>query len=144
MCGRWRGRLRTSVLTALGFFLALAVVSAERSLKIGGWIDDVSAEEEMFAFSYLLNLMDFLWQADGSYYHHVSPPNEFGWRPVIGSMIGFLGAAFGSVGNIGGDGIFVPMLTLIIGFDSKSSTALSKCMIMGAAGSTVYCNLKLR
>ncbi|PKI57944.1 hypothetical protein CRG98_021659 [Punica granatum] len=36
------------------------------------------------------------------------------------------------------------MLSLIIGFDPKSATAISKCMIMGAAGSTVYYNLKLR
>ncbi|CAA2976599.1 sulfite exporter family 3-like [Olea europaea subsp. europaea] len=36
------------------------------------------------------------------------------------------------------------MLTLIIGFDPKSATAISKCMIMGAAVSTVYYNLKLR
>ncbi|CAA6661010.1 unnamed protein product [Spirodela intermedia] len=68
----------------------------------------------------------------------------FGWRIVVGSLIGFFGAAFGSVGGVGGGGIFVPMLTLIIGFDAKSSTAISKCMIMGAAGSTVYYNLKLR
>jgi uncharacterized membrane protein YfcA len=33
----------------------------------------------------------------------------------------------GSVGGVGGGGIFVPMLTLIIGFDPKSSTAISKC-----------------
>ena len=55
-----------------------------------------------------------------------------------------LGAAFGSVGGVGGGGIFVPMLSLIIGFDAKSATAISKCMIMGAAASTVYYNLKLR
>ncbi|KAF9620342.1 hypothetical protein IFM89_011077, partial [Coptis chinensis] len=59
-------------------------------------------------------------------------------------LLGFLGAALGSVGGVGGGGIFVPMLTLIIGFDPKSSTAISKCMIMGAAGSTVYYNLRLR
>ncbi|CAL9013815.1 unnamed protein product [Prunus brigantina] len=34
--------------------------------------------------------------------------------------------------------------SLIIGFDPKSSTAISKCMVMGAAGSTVYFNLRLR
>jgi uncharacterized membrane protein YfcA len=45
----------------------------------------------------------------------------------VGTIIGFLGAAFGSVGGVGGGGIFVPMFTLIIGFDQKSSTALSKC-----------------
>ena len=42
-------------------------------------------------------------------------------------MIGFLGSAFGTVGGVGGGGIFVPMLTLIVGFDTKSAAALSKC-----------------
>ena len=45
----------------------------------------------------------------------------------MGTMIGFLGSAFGTVGGVGGGGIFVPMLTLIIGFDAKSATAISKC-----------------
>jgi uncharacterized membrane protein YfcA len=52
---------------------------------------------------------------------------KFGWQIVLGSIIGFLGAAFGSVGGVGGGGIFVPMLSLIIGFDPKSATAISKC-----------------
>lgn len=52
---------------------------------------------------------------------------EFGWRIIVGTIIGFFGAAFGSVGGVGGGGIFVPMLNLIIGFDAKSSTAMSKC-----------------
>ncbi|KAK9165559.1 hypothetical protein Scep_000750 [Stephania cephalantha] len=76
--------------------------------------------------------------------HRTWPAMEFGWKFVIGTTIGFFGAAFGSIGGVGGGGIFVPMLTLIIGFDPKSSTAISKCMIMGAAGSTVYYNLRLR
>ncbi|TVU09226.1 hypothetical protein EJB05_42676, partial [Eragrostis curvula] len=71
-------------------------------------------------------------------------PVEFGWPIALGSLIGFFAAAFGSIGAVGGGGIFVPMLTLIIGFDPKSSTAVSKCMFMGAAVSTVYCNLKLK
>ena len=49
---------------------------------------------------------------------------KFGWRIVLGSIIGFFGAAFESVG---GGGIFVPMLSLVIGFDAKSFTAISKC-----------------
>lgn len=53
---------------------------------------------------------------------------RFCWQIVVGSILGFLGAAFGSVGGVGGGGIFVPMLALIIGFDPKSSTAISKCM----------------
>ena len=52
---------------------------------------------------------------------------QFGWRLVLGTIIGFFGAAFGSVGGVGGGGIFVPMLSLIIGFDAKSATAISKC-----------------
>lgn len=52
---------------------------------------------------------------------------KFEWRIAVGSVIGFLGAALGSVGGVGGGGIFVPMLTLIIGFDPKSSIAMSKC-----------------
>ncbi|KAL6846411.1 hypothetical protein ACP4OV_023859 [Aristida adscensionis] len=83
-------------------------------------------------------------KSGGISYHHVWPPMHFGWRILLGSLIGFFGAAFGSVGGVGGGGIFVPMLALIIGFDHKSSTAISKCMIMGASVSTVYYNLKLR
>ncbi|CAL9080672.1 unnamed protein product [Musa textilis] len=92
----------------------------------------------------MLKVVDFLWQSDGSSYQHVWPDMKFGWEIVVGSIIGFLGSAFGSVGGVGGGGIYVPMLTLIIGFDAKSSTAISKCMIMGAAGSTVWYNMKMR
>jgi hypothetical protein len=52
---------------------------------------------------------------------------KFGWRIVLGSFVGLLGAMLGSIGGVGGGGIFVPMLTLIIGFDPKSSAAMSKC-----------------
>ncbi|KAI3772689.1 hypothetical protein L6452_03881 [Arctium lappa] len=64
---------------------------------------------------------------------------EFNWRIVLATVIGFLGSACGTVG---GGGIFVPMLTLIVGLDTKSAAALSKCMIMGASTSSVWYNLK--
>ncbi|CAL8126415.1 unnamed protein product [Prunus armeniaca] len=51
---------------------------------------------------------------------------------LIGSIVGFSGAALGSVGGVGGGG----NARLDHWFDPKSSTAISKCMIMGAAGST--------
>ncbi|XP_061336534.1 sulfite exporter TauE/SafE family protein 3-like [Gastrolobium bilobum] len=86
--------------------------------------------------------MEFLWSHSG--YQHVWPEMEFGWRIIVGTLIGILGATCGSVGGVGGGGIFVPMLILIIGFDPKSATAISKCMIMGAAISTVFFNLKLK
>ncbi|THU62128.1 hypothetical protein C4D60_Mb01t01880 [Musa balbisiana] len=75
---------------------------------------------------------------------HNWPELELGWRVVLGSAIAFAGSALGSIGGVGGGGIFVPMLVLIIGFDLKTSAAISKCMIMGAAGSTVYYNLRFR
>jgi uncharacterized membrane protein YfcA len=52
---------------------------------------------------------------------------KFGWQIVVGTVIGFCGAACLSIGGVGGGGIFVPMLTLIIGFDPKSAAAMSKC-----------------
>ncbi|XP_004512029.1 sulfite exporter TauE/SafE family protein 3-like isoform X3 [Cicer arietinum] len=89
-------------------------------------------------------MIDFLWENGRSSYEPVWPEMKFDWKIIVGSIVGFLGAALGSVGGVGGGGIFVPMLALIIGFDPKSSTAISKCMIMGAALSTVYYNMRLR
>ncbi|XP_075522515.1 sulfite exporter TauE/SafE family protein 3-like [Primulina tabacum] len=142
--GKWKAFV--PFLTVLcSFLLASIFVSAERSLKreslpyngTGISIDDPDSD-------LLTDVVNFLWQSDASGYQHVWPDLEFNWQIVVGSIIGFFGAAFGSVGGVGGGGIYVPMLSLIIGFDPKSSTAISKCMIMGAAVSTVYYNLKLR
>ncbi|RWR72446.1 sulfite exporter TauE/SafE family protein 3-like protein isoform X1 [Cinnamomum micranthum f. kanehirae] len=135
----WRG-LRSVILISLSFVAASVLVSAERNLVRESTRNGTDGGET----GYLLELVNFLWQPNQSSYQHVWPAMTFGWKIVVGSIIGFCGAAFGSVGGVGGGGIFVPMLTLIIGFDAKSSTAISKCMIMGAAGSTVYYNLKLR
>ncbi|KNA21758.1 hypothetical protein SOVF_040540 [Spinacia oleracea] len=92
----------------------------------------------------LPQFVNFWWQPGQSGYHHVWPEIKFGWQIFVGSIIGLCGAAFGSVGGVGGGGIFVPMLSLVIGFDPKTATAISKCMIMGAAAATVFYNLKLR
>ncbi|XP_052195103.1 sulfite exporter TauE/SafE family protein 3-like [Diospyros lotus] len=124
-----------------GLFTASDIGNAERLLR--STEPGYSVEKEMRQ-GFALRLFHFFWQGGKSSYEHVWPEMEFGWRLVVGSVVGFFGAALGSVGGVGGGGIFVPMLTLIIGFDPKSSTAISKCMIMGAAGSTVYYNLRLR
>ncbi|KAG4916409.1 hypothetical protein JHK87_053966 [Glycine soja] len=71
------------------------------------------------------------------------PELKVGWRVALATVIGFLGSAFGTVGGVGGGGIFVPMLTLIVGFDTKSAAALSKCMIMGASTASVWYNLRV-
>ncbi|XP_010249715.1 PREDICTED: uncharacterized protein LOC104592187 [Nelumbo nucifera] len=137
---KWQG-LRSVAMVALSFLLASVFASAERSLKHGASGNNGTRDGES---DYLLKIINFLWQSGESGYQHVWPEMKFGWKVIVGTIIGFCGAAFGSVGGVGGGGIFVPMLTLIIGFDAKSSTAISKCMIMGAAASTVYYNLKLR
>lgn len=120
----------------------LLFVSAEEEIEEKIAISEVPMEE--VELSLLRKAINFLWQKGRVGYTHVWPEIKFGWKIILGSLIGFFGASFGSVGGVGGGGIFVPMLTLIIGFDSKSSTAISKCMIMGAAASTVYYNLKQR
>ncbi|KAH7689808.1 Transmembrane protein TauE-like protein [Dioscorea alata] len=73
----------------------------------------------------------------------VWPELELSWRSILATVIGFLGSAFGTVGGVGGGGIFVPMLNLVVGFDTKSAAALSKCMIMGASASSVWYNLRV-
>ncbi|KAM7459393.1 hypothetical protein LguiA_036387 [Lonicera macranthoides] len=138
---KWRF-LRSMLMILWSFVLASMFASAERSLRHeAASIHSNSHDSES---NYLFKVANFLWQSSESGYHHVWPDMKFGWQIVVGGVIGFCGAAFGSVGGVGGGGIFVPMLTLIIGFDAKSATAISKCMIMGAAASTVYYNLKLR
>ncbi|RZC12763.1 Sulfite exporter TauE/SafE family protein 3 [Glycine soja] len=78
------------------------------------------------------------------FYQHSWPSMKYGWKIIVGTIVGFLGSAFGNVGGVGGGGIFVPMLTLIIGFDAKSAIAISKCMITGGATATVFYNLRQR
>ncbi|XP_065866992.1 sulfite exporter TauE/SafE family protein 3-like [Euphorbia lathyris] len=142
----WKGfsmSLRSSRAILICFVaVASMVMIAEARLKQQQVIVENYESEE--AESGFIRLLNFLWQKGRLGYTHVWPELTFGWQIVVGSIIGFLGAAFGSVGGVGGGGIFVPMLTLIVGFDAKSSTAISKCMITGAAASTVYYNLKLR
>lgn len=140
--GKWRG-LRSVLMVLLNFLLAFVFVSAERGLKREATSTRMNETGDSVS-SYVLKAVNFLWQPDHKGYQHVWPEMKFGWQIVLGSIIGFFGAAFGSVGGVGGGGIFVPMLSLVIGFDPKSATAISKCMIMGAAISTVYYNLKLR
>ncbi|XP_069148629.1 sulfite exporter TauE/SafE family protein 3-like [Solanum lycopersicum] len=54
------------------------------------------------------------------HYQHFWPDLEFGWRVIVGSDIGYFTVVFGSFGDDRGNGIFVPMLILIIGFDPKT------------------------
>ncbi|KAH7566425.1 hypothetical protein ACOSP7_022898 [Xanthoceras sorbifolium] len=145
MAQTWINQRALVAAAAWMVFLGLVMMgkegSAERLLKDKN--PQVFAENEMRQ-GFFVRVANFFWQGGKSTYEPVWPEMKFGWKIVVGSIVGFFGAALGSVGGVGGGGIFVPMLTLIIGFDPKSATAISKCMIMGAAGSTVYYNLRLR
>ncbi|KAI3835947.1 hypothetical protein MKW92_036616 [Papaver armeniacum] len=126
------------------FFLSCVVVSADRNFKLESLsshnngtttkLTDTSFSQQKYASA----------KSKRSDYQHLWPEMRFGWRILVGSIIAFIASAFGSVGGVGGGGIYVPMLILVIGFDAKSSVPISKCMIMGTAASTVYCNIKRR
>ncbi|GLT32663.1 hypothetical protein SLA2020_073130 [Shorea laevis] len=137
----WDVRLMGAVL--MGFLLvAQMLVMAEANL-----IQQVSRynqTQEVAEHDSLVKSLNFWWQKGRLGYERVWPKMKFGWRIILGTIIGFFGAAFGTVGGVGGGGIFVPMLKLIIGFDAKSSTAISKCMITGGAAATVAYNLNMR
>ncbi|XP_061342363.1 sulfite exporter TauE/SafE family protein 3-like [Gastrolobium bilobum] len=139
--------MTSSIAAATAAWMALFILTMICNVSLAY---RVSKEKELGNFvekerrGVLRVMIDFLWQSGKSSYEPVWPEMKFGWRIITGSIVGFLGAALGSVGGVGGGGIFVPMLALIIGFDPKSSTAISKCMITGAALSTVYYNLRLR
>ncbi|RWR79800.1 sulfite exporter TauE/SafE family protein 3-like protein isoform X2 [Cinnamomum micranthum f. kanehirae] len=112
--------LRSVAMLDFGFVLASVLASTERSLMMPETPKNDGDDSES---DFLLKVVNFLWQPKLSTYEHAM---KFGWKIIVGTIVGFLGAAFGSVGGVGGGGIFVPMLTLIIGFDAKSSTAISK------------------
>ncbi|KAK1395728.1 hypothetical protein POM88_005591 [Heracleum sosnowskyi] len=50
--------------------------------------------------NYLFRLVNFLWQAGQQGYVHFWPEMKLGWRIIVGTIIGILGAALGSVGGI--------------------------------------------
>ncbi|KAL3824361.1 hypothetical protein ACJIZ3_020390 [Penstemon smallii] len=137
----WKSK--AMILTGL-LVLACAVVSVSAEEGLEQKISSPNGTSEKVDLSYFTRKISFLLQSRDIFFQHVWPDMELSWRIVLGTVIGFFGAALGSVGGVGGGGIFVPMLILIIGFDPKSSTAISKCMITGAAVATVYYNLKLR
>ncbi|THG10526.1 hypothetical protein TEA_007876 [Camellia sinensis var. sinensis] len=141
-----QGKLLSAVVAIVLLLLLLhsfVFVSTESSMKQDFPSKENGTIQEIDP-NYFKQILKFLLQKGQVGYEHVWPEMKFGWKIIVGTVVGFFGAAFGSVGGVGGGGIFVPMLTLIIGFDAKSSAAMSKCMIAGAAAASVFFNLKLR
>ncbi|OMO66726.1 Transmembrane protein TauE like protein [Corchorus olitorius] len=137
--GRWWKPWR--VILVIGFVaMNLVLVTAEPSLsqQVSGYNNTQEGNFVRKAWKFIeLN-------NKAQHYEHEWPPMRLGWKIVVGSLLGFIGAASGSIGGIGGGTVFVPMLALIIGFDPKSSTAMSKCMITGTAVATVCYNIRQR
>ncbi|XP_052620158.1 sulfite exporter TauE/SafE family protein 3 isoform X4 [Lactuca sativa] len=120
-------RWRIITVTVISLVTASMLASADRTLLK----EDLAASAAVNVDGDLQNgsfvkFASSLFQTSGSGYEHVWPEMELGWKIVLGSFIGFCGAIFGSAAGVGGGGIFVPMLTLIIGFDPKSATGISK------------------
>nr|KJB15101.1 hypothetical protein B456_002G160300 [Gossypium raimondii] len=104
-----------------GFSIAvLSVLFIQKSNN-----DDMNQSSNLLESPYNLSTTEKVW-----------PALELNWRLVMATVIGFLGSACGTVGGVGGGGIFVPMLTLIVGFDTKSAAAISK-------SSSVWYNLRV-
>ncbi|KAI5319561.1 hypothetical protein L3X38_039269 [Prunus dulcis] len=94
----------------INLLMTSEVASAERPLK-----DEKPTKfiEQDIHEAFFVKVVNFLWQAGGSSYQPVWPEMNFGWKIVVGSIVGFFGAALGSVGGVGGGGIFVPVYTII-------------------------------
>ncbi|KAL3839741.1 hypothetical protein ACJIZ3_024332 [Penstemon smallii] len=113
------------------FSVAVLSVYFVQNYYNGGYANPSSSNSNLF-LQRISGTSDKVW-----------PELRFSWRVVLATIIGFLGSACGTVGGVGGGGIFVPMLTLVVGFDTKSAAAISKCMIMGASASSVWYNLRV-
>ncbi|KAI3989795.1 hypothetical protein MKX01_040765 [Papaver californicum] len=73
-------------------------------------------------------------------------------KVILATVIGFFGSAFGTVGGVGGGGIFVPICliwllvlipNLLLHFLNVHTPKSYPCMIMGASTSSVWYNLRV-
>jgi len=55
------------------------------------------------------------------------------WRVALGTILITAGATGAAGGGIGGGGLYVPLLIIVIGFETKEAVAVSQGCIVGAA-----------
>jgi len=55
------------------------------------------------------------------------------WRVILGAITVTIGATGAAGGGIGGGGLYVPLLMIVIGFDTKEAVPVSQGCIVGAA-----------
>ncbi|GAV64474.1 LOW QUALITY PROTEIN: TauE domain-containing protein [Cephalotus follicularis] len=134
------GRIGSKWWSLIGFLvIASVLVLADTAHEAKSYRETEDVES-----SFATKVSRILQQNGHRSYQHVWPEMRFGWKIVVGSIIGLFGASCGGAGGAGGGGIFVTMLTLIIGFDAKSAAALSKCMVTGIAVASVSFNIRRR
>ncbi|KAL5824723.1 hypothetical protein ACOSQ3_020786 [Xanthoceras sorbifolium] len=134
----WCGmKLRLIAAVLIGLLLVASMsVSAESSL-----IQETKDQNENEEVK-LNQVMKVSTLKSQSGYQHVWPDMKFSWKIVMGTIIRFFGAACGSVGGVGGGGIFVPMC-----WESDpipGAAEVVNCMITGTALDTVFFNLRQR
>ncbi|BBN07405.1 hypothetical protein MPTK1_4g03600 [Marchantia polymorpha subsp. ruderalis] len=69
------------------------------------------------------------------------PELELNTRTGVGIVLGGLGASLCTAAGIGGGGLFVPLFSLLLQFDSKTSAALSNFVMVGGQSVTMVLNL---
>ncbi|XP_059292857.1 sulfite exporter TauE/SafE family protein 5-like [Lycium ferocissimum] len=69
---------------------------------------------------------------------------KFGVPTVIAGVLCFLAASISSAGGIGGGGLYVPILTIIIGVDLKTASSFSAFMVTGGSIANVVCSMFIR
>lgn len=63
---------------------------------------------------------------------------------VISGVLCFLAASISSAGGIGGGGLFIPILSIVAGFDLKTTSSLSAFMVTGGSLANVLYNTVIK
>lgn len=63
---------------------------------------------------------------------------------VLAGVFCFMAASISSAGGIGGGGLYIPILTIVVGFDLKTASSSSVFMVTGGTIANVMRNLCTR
>lgn len=68
----------------------------------------------------------------------------FTFSSVISGVLCFVAASISSAGGIGGGGLFIPILSIVAGFDLKTASSFSAFMVTGGSMANVLYNTLIR
>jgi uncharacterized membrane protein YfcA len=60
---------------------------------------------------------------------------------LLAGVFCFVAASISSAGGIGGGGLYIPVLTIVAGFDLKTASNFSAFMVTGGSTANLMCNL---